>query len=67
MDEARFGQQGSTARVWAERGSRPRAVQQTRYAWVYLYASVCLRTGRTHEGLMPHVDTAHMQLFLETF
>jgi len=67
MDEARFGQQGTTSRVWAERGSRPRAVRQTKYKWVYLYASVCPRTGRTHEWLMPHVDTAHMNLFLETF
>ena len=65
MDEARFGQQGTTSRVWAERGSRPRAVRQTRYKWVYLYASVCPQTGRTHEWLMPHVDTAHMNLFLE--
>ena len=67
MDEARFGQQGTTSRVWAERGSRPRAIHQTRYKWVYLYASVCPKTGRTHEWLMPHVDTAHMNLFLETF
>lgn len=67
MDEARFGQQGTNTRLWAERGSRPRAIRQTKYKWVYLYAAVCLKTGRTHEWLMPHVDTAHMQLFLDTF
>lgn len=30
MDEARFGQQGTTTRVWAATGSRPTAVKQTR-------------------------------------
>jgi len=34
MDEARFGQQGTTTRVWAPTGSRPTAVKQTRYEWV---------------------------------
>jgi hypothetical protein len=33
MDEARFGQQGTTTDVWARRGSRPSAVRQTRYEW----------------------------------
>ncbi len=40
MDEARFGQQGTRTRVWRRTGSRPTAVKQTRYEWVYLYASV---------------------------
>ncbi len=30
MDEARFGQQGTTTRVWAKKGSRPTVVKQTR-------------------------------------
>ena len=45
MDEARFGQQGTTTRVWALRGSRPTAVKQTRYEWLYLYAAVEPATG----------------------
>lgn len=28
QDEARFGQQNTTTRLWAEKGSRPRAVKQ---------------------------------------
>jgi hypothetical protein len=67
MDEARFGQQGTTSRVWAERGSRPRAIRQTNYKWTYLYAAVCPQTGQTHEWLMPHVDVAHMNVFLNAF
>ena len=38
MDEARFGQQGTLTRMWAKRGSRPTALRQTRYEWLYLYA-----------------------------
>ncbi|MFO0836633.1 MAG: hypothetical protein U0638_16840 [Phycisphaerales bacterium] len=45
MDEARFGQQGTTTRVWAPTGSRPTAVKQTRYEWVHLYAAVESSTG----------------------
>jgi hypothetical protein len=67
MDEARFGQQGTTSRVWAERGSRPRALRQTNYKWTYLFAAVCPQSGHTHEWLMPHVSIAHMNVFLEAF
>ncbi len=28
QDEARFGQQNTTTRLWAEKGTRPRAVKQ---------------------------------------
>lgn len=32
QDEARIGQKGMLAYVWARRGTRPRPVQDTRYA-----------------------------------
>lgn len=67
MDEARFGQQGTTSRLWAERGSRPRAIRQTNYKWTYLFAAVCPHSGLTHEWLMPHVNIPHMNLFLDAF
>jgi len=67
MEEARFGQQGTTSRVWAERGSRPRAIRQTNYKWTCLFAAVCPRYGRTHEWLMPHANIAHMNVFLDSF
>jgi transposase len=31
QDESRFGQQGTTTNVWAQRGSRPTAIRQTEY------------------------------------
>ena len=47
MDEARFGQQGTTTRIWATTNSRPTAVRQTRYEWVYLYAAIEPSTGES--------------------
>ena len=47
MDEARVGQQGTLTRVWAKRGTRPRAVRDRRYTWAWLFGAVCpeRRTG----------------------
>jgi hypothetical protein len=65
MDEARFGQQGTTTRVWAKKGSRPTAVKQTRYEWVYMYAAVEPATGASVALQAPHVNTGTMNVFLE--
>jgi transposase len=46
--------------VWAERGSRPTASKQTEYEWIYLYAAVHPRTGRSSAMLAPTVNTAYM-------
>ena len=64
MDEARFGQQGTITDVWARRGSRPRAVRQTRYEWCYLYAAVEPATGESAALVAPNVDTGTMNAFL---
>jgi hypothetical protein len=45
QDEARVGQQGTLTRVWARRGTRPRAVRDTRYQWAYVFGAVCPRRG----------------------
>lgn len=52
QDEARCGQQGTHGRVWAERGSRPRIVHPTAYAWTSLFGAVCPGTGQSVGGLM---------------
>lgn len=67
QDEARFGQQGTLTRMWAERGSRPRAFRQTEYEWVYLFASVCPSSGDAHACLFPWVNTEVMERYLEDF
>jgi transposase len=65
MDEARFGQQGTITNVWAPRGSRPAAVKQTRYEWVYLYAAVEPATGASAALIAPNVDTVTFNAFLK--
>jgi transposase len=65
MDEARFGQQGTLTNVWAETGSRPTAVRQTKYEWCYLYAAVEPATGESAALIAPNVDTGTMNQFLK--
>jgi putative transposase len=65
MDEARFGQQGTITDVWARTGSRPRAVRQTRYEWVYLYAAVEPASGESAALVAPYVNTGTMNAFLK--
>jgi putative transposase len=67
QDEARFGQKGTITRVWARRGSRPRAVQQTGYTSLYVLAAVCAATGAMSALIMPALNTAVVNLFLEQF
>ena len=68
QDEARIGQQGTLTRVWARTGSRPAAVRQTEYEWVYLWvylwAAVEPATGASVAMITPMVDTGLMQQFL---
>jgi transposase len=65
MDEARIGQQGTLTRVWARRGSRPTAIKQTRYEWVYLYAAVAPQTGASTALIAPTVNTGVFNVFLK--
>ena len=44
-DEARVGQQGTLTRVWAKRGSRPRARRDRRFEWAYLFGAICPERG----------------------
>lgn len=64
QDEARVGQQGTLTRVWARTGSRPAAVRQTEYEWVYLWAAVEPSSGASVAMITPTVGTALMQQFL---
>jgi transposase len=63
-DEARFGQQGTITRVWARRGSRPRAVRQQGRTSLYALAAVCVTTGAVSASLVSGLDTAVLNAFL---
>jgi hypothetical protein len=65
QDEARVGQQGTLTRIWAKRGSRPRAPRDRRYAWAYLFGAVCPERATGAGLVMPYADgeamTKHLQ------
>ena len=60
-DEARVGQQGTLTRIWARRGSRPRAPRDRRYEWAYIFGAVCPERAVGAAVVMPHVNVAAMQ------
>ena len=64
-DEARFGQMGTLTRVWARRGSRPRAVRQMQRTSLYVMAAVCVGTGAVAALVVPEVHAEALNTFLE--
>jgi transposase len=66
-DESRFGQQGTTTAVWARRGSRPTAVRQTEYEYLWVIGAVCPETGHAEGLLSPRLNTAVINVFLQEF
>ena len=66
-DEARFGTRGTITRVWAPKGSRPRAVRQNGREWLYVLMAVGLSTGSASALIMPELNTVVLNLFLEQF
>jgi len=69
QDEARFGQQNTTTRLWAEKGTRPAAVKQQQFEYAYLFGAVCPATGATEAIITPYVNMdimrAHLKLISE--
>ena len=63
QDEARFSQQGTLTRCWARTGSRPTAVKQTHYDWLYVLGTVYSQTGQT-VGLL---NTDVVNIFIKQF
>ena len=65
QDEARFGQQNTTTRIWAEKGTRPRAVKQQQFESAYLFGAVCPATGATEAILAPFANSDYMHEHLK--
>lgn len=53
--------------MWAKTGSRPRAVRQTQYDYLYVIGAACPQTGQSAGLLAPHLNTEVINLFLEQF
>jgi hypothetical protein len=66
QDEARFGQQGTLAAVWAIKGSRPTVVCQNGRKSIWVFAAVEPATGWSLAMPFHDVNTATMQAFLDT-
>jgi putative transposase len=64
QDEMRVGQKGTLTRVWAETGSRPRALRSDGYQSVYLFGAVCPSRDLGCALILPCCDAAAMALFL---
>ena len=65
QDEARFGQQNTTTRLWAEKGTRPSAVKQQQFEYAYLFGAVCPATGDTEALIAPCMNMDVMEKHLE--
>jgi DDE superfamily endonuclease len=64
QDEARVGQQGTVTRVWARRGTRPRAPRDRRFTCAYLFGAVCPERAVGAALVLPHVSAAATRLHL---
>lgn len=67
QDESRFGQQGTLTNVWAPTGSRPEAVRQTEYQYLWVLGAVCPETGHAEGLLSPRLNTGVVNVFLRQF
>ncbi len=48
------------AKVWADKGSRPIAIKQTEYKWVYILGAVNPANGKSSALVSPTVNTDYM-------
>jgi transposase len=66
-DEARFGQQGTITHVWAKKGSRPTAIRQTEYQYLWVLAAICPETGKSDGLISPCLNAEVINVFLDQF
>jgi len=64
QDEARIGQQGTLTRVWAKRGTRPRALRDQRSDSAYLFGAACPQRRVATGLVMPAANAETMSLHL---
>jgi hypothetical protein len=57
QDEARVGQQGTLTRLWARKGSRPRAPKDCRHTSACIFGAVCPDRATGAARVMPHANT----------
>jgi len=65
QDEARFGQQNTTSRLWAKTGTRPRVIKQQQFEYVYLFSSICPSRGIGEAIVVPWTNKDAMRQHLQ--
>ena len=65
QDEGCFGRITDIRTCWAPMGIRPTVARQVVRTFVYVYAAVCVALGKMTTLILPHPNTAMMNLFLE--
>ena len=61
---ARVGQQGTLARLWARKGTRPSAPKDCRYAGAYIFGAICPARATGAALVMPYANTDTMSAHL---
>lgn len=64
QDEGCFGRMSTPKRAWAPARMRPKAPRQVIRQFSYVYAAVAPEQGLMTSLILPHADTAMMNLFL---
>ena len=64
QDEARVGQQGTHAYIWAPIGSRPLMVRDNRHDSAYIFGAICPQRGVGAAMITPSANTEMMNLHL---
>jgi transposase len=67
FDEHRVGLKPILRKVWSPIGTRPTAVVQHRYEWLYVYGFVEPKSGKTLWYLIPRVNIQWMNVVLKSF
>jgi hypothetical protein len=58
QDEARVGQQGTHAYIWAPVGSRPLMVRDNRHVSTYIFGAICPERAVDAALIMPYANTS---------
>ena len=65
QDEARIGQKGGHAYIWAPIGSRPLMVRDNRHVSTYIFGAICPERGVGAAMIMPYANTEAMNAHLK--
>lgn len=65
QDEARFGLISDIRRCWCPRPTRPVVIGMVSQEYVYAYAAVSVADGELDTLILPYINSACMQIFLD--